>query len=70
MKKLAVISDTHNVLKPQVRDICAGCDAIIHAGDFTSEAILDELRPLASVYVVRGNNDTGWAKGLRDCLRF
>lgn len=70
MKRIAVISDTHNVLRPQVLDVLRECDAIIHAGDFTSEGILDMLRPLASVYVVRGNNDKTWAAGLSDTLRF
>lgn len=70
MKRIAVISDTHNVLRPQVMEVLRGCDIIIHAGDFTSERILDELRHLASVYVVRGNNDKTWAAGLLDTLRF
>ena len=70
MKKIAIMSDTHNVLRPQVKAIAQDCDAIIHAGDFTSEAVLDELRLLASVYVVRGNNDGEWAAGFRERLRF
>ncbi len=70
MKKVAIISDTHNLLRPQVCDICGSCDAIFHAGDFTSEAVLDELRHLSNVYVVRGNNDVSWAHNLRDKLKF
>ena len=70
MKKVAIISDTHNVLRPQVLDICGSCDAIFHAGDFTRDEILDELRHLSRVYVVRGNNDVIWAHHLRDKLKF
>lgn len=70
MRKIAVISDTHNVLRPQVVEEIKKCDALIHAGDFTSEAILDELRRLTQVWVVRGNNDKTWAGALKDTLRF
>lgn len=70
MKKIAVISDTHNVLRSQVKEILKTCDGIIHAGDFTSESILDELRKLSFVYVVKGNNDRNWAVNLRDTLCF
>jgi uncharacterized protein len=34
-----------------------GCDLILHAGDFNSMAVLDELRSLAPVRGVYGNND-------------
>lgn len=70
MKKIAVISDTHNVLRSQVKEILKTCNGIIHAGDFTSESILDELRNMSFVYVVRGNNDRHWAANLRDTLCF
>ena len=60
MKKIAVISDTHDILRPEVVSVAKSCDGIIHAGDFTRESILDALRPLGSVYVVRRNNDRMW----------
>ena len=37
---------------------------ILHGGDINSQKILDELKELAPVYVVRGNNDKEWASGL------
>ena len=70
MVKVAVISDTHNILRPEVIDVIKKCDAVVHAGDFAKESVLDELRKMGRVYVVRGNNDRDWAAGLRDTLRF
>jgi putative phosphoesterase len=59
---LGVISDTHGLLRPQALDALRGCDLIIHAGDVGNPDILDPLRALAPLFVVRGNVDTGgWA---------
>ena len=63
--KIAVISDTHGVLRSEVRQALEGCDCILHGGDIGDETILMELRKIATVYAVRGNNDTGpWAETL------
>ncbi len=70
MKRIAVMSDTHDVLRPSVLEVVKTCDAIIHAGDFARESILDALRPLGSIYAVRGNDDRMWAGSLKDSLRF
>ena len=43
MAKIGIISDTHDVLRPQVMEILRTCDATVHAGDFTQEEILDQL---------------------------
>jgi uncharacterized protein len=43
-----------------------GAEHIIHAGDIGKREILDELRALAPVTAVRGNNDRGrWARRVR-----
>ena len=55
--KIAVISDTHGLIRDQVRERLSGCEAILHGGDINRQAILDELAEIASVYAVRGNND-------------
>jgi uncharacterized protein len=55
--RLGVISDTHNMLRPEALAILRDCEVIIHAGDIGKPAILDRLRELAPVYAVRGNND-------------
>jgi hypothetical protein len=54
---VGVISDTHNLLRPQVFDVFAGVDRIIHAGDVGSGDILVELETIAPVHAVYGNTD-------------
>ena len=63
--RIGLISDTHNLVRPEALDYLAGCDAIIHAGDICNQAVLDALAQIAPLTVVRGNNDTGeWAAAL------
>ena len=69
-KKIGIISDTHGLLRPEVMEILKTCDCIFHGGDIDRPEILDQLRPLASIYAVRGNNDKEWAEGLAQTLRF
>lgn len=69
-KKIGIISDTHGLLRPEVMEILKTCDCIFHGGDINRPEILDQLRPLASIYAVRGNNDKEWAEGLAKTLRF
>jgi putative phosphoesterase len=61
--KIGLISDTHGLLRPQALSALQGCDRIIHGGDIGKPDILDALRAIAPLTVVRGNNDTGdaWA---------
>ena len=62
--KLAILSDTHNLLRPQVLQQLQGVDAILHGGDCSRQSVLDTLKEYAPLYVVRGNNDKEWAEGL------
>lgn len=62
--KIAVISDTHDLLRPEVLDHLRGCDCILHAGDISSRRILEQLEEIAPVKAVRGNNDREWAEDL------
>lgn len=57
--KLGIISDTHGFLDPRVETIFAGVDHILHAGDIGSPIIELELKFIAPVTVVLGNNDHG-----------
>lgn len=72
--KIAVISDTHGVFRPQVRRLIGECEAVIHAGDVCSQKLLDEIRAAAGenvpFYAVRGNNDRLWAEKLPERLEF
>ena len=54
MKKIGIISDTHGLLRPEIIEILKDCDCIIHAGDVNKPEILDTLRMMGSIYVVRG----------------
>lgn len=66
--RIAVLSDTHGLLRPEVKEILTGCEAMLHGGDINSQRILDRLQEIAPVYVVRGNNDKEWAKKLPEEL--
>jgi len=62
---IGVISDTHGLLRPEALAALKGSDHIIHAGDVGDPAILDRLREIAPVTVVRGNVDHGsWAEAI------
>ena len=66
---LAILSDTHNLLRPQVLEHLQGVDAILHGGDCSKQAVLDTLKEYAPLYVVRGNNDKEWAEDLPHDLK-
>ena len=74
--RIAVISDTHNLLRPEVADVIKTCDAVLHGGDISGPDTLAGIQALcgesASVrvggagnfYAVRGNNDRNWASDI------
>lgn len=62
--KLAILSDTHGLLRPRVLDFLKNADAILHGGDINKPAIVEQLRQYAPLYLVRGNNDKEWAADL------
>ena len=66
---IGLISDTHGLLRPEALSALEGCERILHAGDIGSAALLEQLRAIAPVYAVRGNNDHGpWAMALPETL--
>lgn len=69
--RVAIISDTHGLLREEVLDIIKKCDYIIHGGDIHKKEIRDRLEEIAPLFVVRGNNDKGiWAEQLPKELYF
>ena len=55
---IALLSDTHSLLRPQVLDALRGATHILHAGDVGDIRILDALEQIAPVTAIRGNIDT------------
>ncbi len=68
MKQIAIISDTHGLLREHVITELAAADYTIHAGDINNPSILKTMEGLGKSYVVRGNNDRGWADALPNNL--
>ncbi|MCD7883322.1 MAG: metallophosphatase family protein [Lachnospiraceae bacterium] len=72
--RIAVISDTHDVLRSEVLEQIRIADAVIHAGDVSKPEIVDRikanLKKDALLYLVRGNADGDWAKGIPETLEF
>ena len=62
--RLAILSDTHGLLRPEVLEQLKTADAILHGGDINKQSIVDQLRRYAPLYVVRGNNDKEWAESI------
>ena len=62
--KLAIRSDTHGLLRPEVVEHLKTADGILHGGDLNKQEIVDQLRQYAPLYVVRGNNDKAWAEDI------
>lgn len=64
MKHIAILSDTHGLLREQVIAELVAADCCIHAGDINTPYIVESMRQFGETYVVRGNNDKDWAEAL------
>lgn len=64
MKQIAILSDTHGLLRENVIDELVEADCFIHAGDMDTPYIIESIRRLGETYAVRGNNDKEWAVDL------
>lgn len=70
MIRVGLISDTHGLLRPQAVEALRGSDFIVHGGDIGNAGILEALRAMAPLTVVRGNNDREpWAAGIAETER-
>lgn len=68
MKKIAILSDTHGLLREHVMAELAEADCTIHAGDINTSYIIESIRKLGKTYAVRGNNDKEWAEDLPESI--
>lgn len=66
--KIGVVSDTHGLLRDEVRERLQGCDRILHAGDIDTAFIVEELNSIAPAFFVRGNVDRKWAEDIPETL--
>lgn len=56
-KKIAILSDTHGYIHPDIVDLVSKCDIAIHAGDICEEQTLTQLKPQEKLIAIQGNND-------------
>jgi putative phosphoesterase len=65
LHKIAIISDTHSLIRPEITEKIKECELILHAGDIASEETVEKIRSLGETYFVRGNADKGsWASDI------
>ncbi len=71
MKRIAILADTHGLLRPEVKEYLENCDAILHAGDINKPELMRRMAEYAPFYAVCGNADETWAEteGLRRTIR-
>jgi uncharacterized protein len=55
--RIGVVSDTHDYLDPQLKDVFEGVDHIVHAGDIGMPWLILQLEEIAPVTAVLGNTD-------------
>ena len=68
MKRICILSDTHNLLRDEVKAELAAADIILHAGDINSITVLQTIKQYGKLYAVRGNNDNKLAEYLPKTL--
>ena len=62
--KIAIISDTHSLLRDEVMEKIRDCDIILHGGDIASKETVEAIEKLGRAYFVRGNADKEWAEDI------
>ncbi|MDE1162117.1 MAG: metallophosphoesterase family protein [Acidobacteriaceae bacterium] len=55
--RIAVVSDTHSQLRPELLPALAEAEHILHAGDLGDGRILEALQAIAPTTAIRGNVD-------------
>ena len=62
MKKIGLLSDTHNHWDERFAKYFAECDEIWHAGDFGDIRVADRLKEVAFLRGVSGNIDGSFVR--------
>ena len=62
--KIAIISDTHSLLRPEAEETIKTCDYILHGGDIASKETFERISAITPAYFVRGNADKDWAEDI------
>lgn len=70
MHRIAVISDTHGMLREEVIKQAEACEAVLHAGDIGGQDIIYKLREAAPVYAIKGNIDKEPVQDIKEELYF
>lgn len=66
--KVAIISDTHGCIAPQILGLIRNTDLCVHAGDIGNAAVITQLEAEAiPVYAVLGNNDIATKWPAQEC---
>ena len=68
--KIAVISDTHSLLRPEVISLIEECEFVFHAGDIADRQTYDKIQVLSKGYYVKGNADKNVQVFLPEELEF
>lgn len=62
VRRIGLLSDTHNYLDPSLQSFFSDCDEIWHAGDIGDISLMQELEKWKPVRAVQGNIDSGETK--------
>jgi len=64
---VGLISDTHGLLRPEAIHALKGIDHLLHIGDIGKPELINKLKEIAPLSLIRGNVDKGsWASSLPD----
>ncbi len=69
--RIAIISDTHGVIDPNILEIIKDCDQVVHAGDICTASVLEQITAInKKLTAVTGNNDIAalWAADEADVV--
>lgn len=62
LHRIAILADTHSLLRSEIKGVLESCEVVLHSGDIDSRRTYEEIRAIAPAYFVRGNADEEWSK--------